>query len=463
MTGGADVKGLLYTPSLLTTDPCLNASLPYAPKSVTTQDNLPDFDYDLVAIAPWISPQCTQSYLASARSVPTRAFVFFLPNQGESMPPKVNDPSWDLGDGGQWKKQNEFPVYAIPTSSGVHLTTISGYYSGNMTSVPFGANISQYFDSRDYVRLAMDISTGTSGGLPGIWTFLLIILGILLAIVALVSLTMHLVLRKRRATLRQQVANGQVNLEALGIKQLTVPQEILDKMPLYTYESGNSRIADPSRKADSTAIESVPASGRLALAKTTNPERSHFDQPTCAICLDDFISIESTVRQLPCEHIFHPECVDIFLRDNSSLCPLCKKSALPKGYCPARITNAMVRRERHVRRLRPRDENNHGSHSSYNNPTPSRMFGWHGRRNATEDVELAGSATPAAPSEIRGADVTATSDQPPPVQQSARREWARRRALAMLGPRPSTTDIDTTTHTRSRWRQWMGKAFPALA
>ena len=31
---------------------------------------------------------------------------------------------------------------------------------------------------------------------------------------------------------------------------------------------------------------------------------------------------------------------------------MCKKTTLPLGYCPERITNAMVRRERAIRRLR---------------------------------------------------------------------------------------------------------------
>ena len=44
----------------------------------------------------------------------------------------------------------------------------------------------------------------------------------------------------------------------------------------------------------------------------------------------------------------------MFLGNHSSLCPLCKKSAFPVGFCPAKITNAMVVRERNLRRLRSR-------------------------------------------------------------------------------------------------------------
>ena len=185
---------------------------------------------------------------------------------------------------------------------------------------------------------------------------------------------MRLLQRKRRNQLRQRVINGEVDLEALGIKRLTVPQEYLDKMPLFNYTAGpnlppqkemepNSQpptnppmtpsllpsdsepnsISTPARRSSATSINT-----------TTTASHSTFSQPTCPICLDDFIPNTTPVRELPCRHIFHPGCVDTFLLRNSSLCPMCKKSTLPKGYCPSNVTNAMVRREQMIRRIRER-------------------------------------------------------------------------------------------------------------
>lgn len=91
-------------------------------------------------------------------------------------------------------------------------------------------------------------------------------------------------------------------------------------------------------------------------------------QSLCTICLDNFITGETTIRALQCGHIFHQECIDTFLGNHSSLCPQCKASVLPYGYCPTKITNTMVRRERHISRLRSsvtaRDGNNANVHAS---------------------------------------------------------------------------------------------------
>jgi hypothetical protein len=188
---------------------------------------------------------------------------------------------------------------------------------------------------------------------------------------------MHWVQRRRRQQLRQRVVTGEVDLEVLGIKRLTVPQELLDKMPLYTYGTVRPEEAsvqtqrtakDMASSSDSRSSSPAPdARPKPAMIRAFSYRPTALDQPTCPICLDDFVPADpstnepgNTVRELPCHHIFHPECVDAFLRDNSSLCPMCKKSCLPQGYCPKNVTNAMVRRERIMRRNRERggvDEN----------------------------------------------------------------------------------------------------------
>ena len=55
------------------------------------------------------------------------------------------------------------------------------------------------------------------------------------------------------------------------------------------------------------------------------------EEETCAICVDEFIAGE-TVKVLPCNHFFHPQCIDEWLRSHSSLCPLCKMDVKRTSY-----------------------------------------------------------------------------------------------------------------------------------
>lgn len=368
-------KGMLYVPDLDSSDYCYNASKPYVPRTVTRQQNLPKNDDNLIAIAPWFDANCTQSYLASARLDPIRGFIFYLPNYADDHPPSISSPEWDLGDQGHWKYVNEFPIYAVSSSHGQEIMGNLSLYSGNMTKVPNGHILANEFGARNYARIRTVIDSNRNSALHGLWLFILVVVGALVVSVTATSFGMHMVQRRRRSSLRHRIINGQVDLEALGIKRLTVPMDVIDKMPLYLYTCTNPSItalatndlesslsehhptlvtlSHPSESVYSKTVDmSVVQSSHLD--STISHEYLRYSQPTCPICLDDFISHQTVIRELHCGHIYHPDCVDGFLSKSSSLCPMCKKSVLPRGYCPDKITNAMVRRERQIRKLRSR-------------------------------------------------------------------------------------------------------------
>lgn len=376
-------------PDLSKADNCYGISQQYIPANVTRQANLPPTDFSLVALAPWINAECTLSYLASARRDPARAFLFYLPNTTTSPPPS-DSRVWNLGDGGAWKAQNHIPVYAITGAIGSELMHQLSLYSGNMTKVPYGHEISELpsVDPRDYVRIYTQLTIDSQSAIPSLWAFLLIVVAALLVVLGLTSATMHIIQRSRRNSLRRRVTSGEVNLEALGIKRMTVPQSLIERLPLFTYseEGDRSLPASPSRKRKVTvstvgasSTQNTPIAHIESQAggpdSTPDEEPPHvmimddstsnrdsvllhkflpYSQPTCPICLEDYQSGVTEIRELPCGHIFHPLCIDTFLLNNSSLCPMCKKSVLPAGYCPTEITNIMVRRERNLRRLRSR-------------------------------------------------------------------------------------------------------------
>ncbi|XP_022911485.1 E3 ubiquitin-protein ligase RNF181-like [Onthophagus taurus] len=63
-----------------------------------------------------------------------------------------------------------------------------------------------------------------------------------------------------------------------------------------------------------------PASKSAVLNLKTDVLSSEGDQ--CPICLKRF-KIDETFKQMPCEHSFHPECIDLWLSKTNS-CPLCR-------------------------------------------------------------------------------------------------------------------------------------------
>ncbi|KAJ5934233.1 hypothetical protein N7466_003780 [Penicillium verhagenii] len=188
--------------------------------------------------------------------------------------------------------------------------------------------------------------------------------------------------RRRRQILRQRIESGEVDIEYLALNQLKVPGDIVEKMPLYTYpnvsapqqkEEVDTEMAQVDTRSEISSSteeerETIPVTPTglrkpqaavinprtddrsTSSSPTPNPYRLSHTQTTCAICLDDFVVGTSTVRELPCGHIFDPGCIDPFLMENSSLCPLCKKSVLPLGSIDIPVTNDMVRQDNVSRR-----------------------------------------------------------------------------------------------------------------
>ncbi|KAE8442395.1 hypothetical protein EG329_003412 [Mollisiaceae sp. DMI_Dod_QoI] len=51
-------------------------------------------------------------------------------------------------------------------------------------------------------------------------------------------------------------------------------------------------------------------------------------ESSCSICLDDFVESED-IRLLPCDHKFHPKCVDPWLENVSGSYPVCRYNIPP--------------------------------------------------------------------------------------------------------------------------------------
>ena len=474
-------------PTLSPSDPCVNASSQYVPSKAVRLQDLPPIQYQYVAFAPWFSPVCTQSYLAAAHGI--SAFLFYAPSQNNSAtPPPPNDQLWNLGDGGRWKSKNKYPVYAISGADGASLMQQLAQYSGKMSEVKNGNVLVQEFDPTDYIRLYATFNTDGSSNLPTLWAFLLIVLGIVLLLVGLTSFSMHYIQRRNRLDLQRRVQNGEVDIESLGIKRPCLTQTDIDSLPLIPYIPNEKKPPlplDPSITTTTTTTTST-YNPNAPTPPTTAASPQDYNQPTCPICLDDYIPNETPVRCLPCHHIFHPDCIGPHLLTRVD-CPMCKQlvssslfppctpgSGDPGRACPP-ITNAMVRRERQERRRQEQRANPSpvsrwetiqgrfslplGNTPLVRTRTGRRMTrsrpsvgGTAARVGAiveeptTSQIEMGTLARPeggtipivsgtvvAAPgieAEREGGEV---GMRPPPQDSEGRREWARRRASALLG------------------------------
>lgn len=434
----------------------------------------------LVAFAPWVNDDCSAAYLSAARTTPARAFLFYRPGTGSDSPPPADAEDWHINGGSGWMKRANFPVFAVSGAVGEVVMQHLSLYSGNITEVPYGRNLTNLSlaDPADYLRIWTELEVRTPSEGLETWAYILIIIAVLLTVVTFTSLLMHCVQAWRRASLRRRVISGEVNLEAMGIRRLTVPESHIKMFPLFTYcyepeamgppeaspparaarartqtgartgnaDRGDSAMATPAARIDSM---SGSDSGGQFTASTTTTDY----QPICEICLENYQNRVTVIRELPCGHIFHPECIDEFLQEISSLCPVCKASMLPKGYCP-KITNSMVRRERAIRKLRGHVEIQDDGENSTPEEPPSK---WTAAKNRLVDVARHG--THSSPStklkEKRPKHETGEShrsqSQPPSDrapnaghQRGPPTSLARERMRELAGFEPDDEDSDLT-------------------
>lgn len=81
-----------------------------------------------------------------------------------------------------------------------------------------------------------------------------------------------------------------------------------------------SDLSDP--KVSGGLADVAPTTGSGSAAPDDN------DNPVCSICTEDF-TVGEDVRVLPCNHKFHPNCVDPWLVNVSGTCPLCRLDLRP--------------------------------------------------------------------------------------------------------------------------------------
>ena len=321
-------------------------------------------------------------------------------------------------------------------------------------------------DHADYVRLYTTFGLNGGSNLPTLWAFLLIVLAVVLFIIFLTSLSMHYYQRRNRRALERRIRHGEVDLETLGIKRLRVPQNTVNNLPSFIFVPNESSSDQPSGPDHSA---SQGPSGSAAPASSTS-DRTAWGQEHCPICLEDFIPHETTVRSLPCRHIYHPACIDKFLLDRSSLCPVCKARVAPldqNPYVPGPVTNAMVRYERRARRLRLARESRHAQAARGEIPREEnigrlsslrracgrdrRIFSAPNSASTTSPIEMAEAGNRAVSSPMAASSPEASAMQTgPPANAALRRERMSRRTSALVGRQPTLEEPEAEAEREAR-------------
>jgi hypothetical protein len=83
----------------------------------------------------------------------------------------------------------------------------------------------------------------------------------------------------------------------------------------------NPTMEDVKLTIDEKTLEKIPVSKYVELE-----DKIKKMNVCCTVCQDDF-KTEDTVRILPCEHIYHTDCIDGWLKEHSYKCPCCRKPA----------------------------------------------------------------------------------------------------------------------------------------
>ncbi|CAA2979903.1 E3 ubiquitin- ligase At1g63170 [Olea europaea subsp. europaea] len=92
-------------------------------------------------------------------------------------------------------------------------------------------------------------------------------------------------------------------------------QESINSLPTYKFKVKKNK---NSNKESNSATDEAG----IVAAGTENERVVSAEDAVCCICLAKYVNNDE-LRELPCSHFFHKECVDKWLKINAS-CPLCK-------------------------------------------------------------------------------------------------------------------------------------------
>ncbi|KAK7921115.1 Receptor-likey region transmembrane domain-containing protein 1 [Apiospora marii] len=145
--------------------------------------------------------------------------------------------------------------------------------------------------------------------------------------------------------------------------------------------------ATPDPRAETTAQGNSGPEARpvVASAPAAIPDGHENDENLgCSICTEDF-TVGEDVRVLPCDHKFHPGCVDPWLVNVSGTCPLCRLDLRPQS-TQDEENGVGEPGELSVQRSHGESESNEGD--AGHRRRRSRLLDWNMLRHASVDERI---------------------------------------------------------------------------
>ena len=169
----------------------------------------------------------------------------------------------------------------------------------------------------------------------GVVEFSLIVVVVLLGTAFITSIGLHCYFYRFRRNPTAATSNtaasvaGQTVEDRTRTSPLLIDQDKLLLFPIFSYSQFcqvHEQLVSPSKVI---AIEVDSAEPKEQSLGVESFWRGHYGPPllnlndTCPICLDDFEE-KDLLRELPCFHLYHPECIDEWLTRKAANCPQCK-------------------------------------------------------------------------------------------------------------------------------------------
>ncbi|KAI9318218.1 hypothetical protein BX666DRAFT_1606567 [Dichotomocladium elegans] len=263
------------------------------------------------------------------------------------------------------------PAFHVPPETGDKLFRL-------ITAVT--QNLSSQQTDRQAVRILM-MPGSIHGTNP--WELTLIIMIAVLGIGFVGSVGMHCHLVRKNARLRRQVAQGLIPAPP---EMLPMGKQLLD--PIYlgklrTRTIGQENAAE--EEEDATQRSGSRLSERPKEGLNSSNGSVDEENDCCVVCLERMVCGD-VVRQLPCEHEYHLECIDPWLTTKSGECPLCKfdcvavlapprtEEAIPPSSPPTlleRIQNLCYPAARRQRRRQQQQRQQQNDEETQHSPPPS--------------------------------------------------------------------------------------------